>query len=301
MTQLPCSVKHFFWKEVQKQLHGILPLAMAFFSVYIGEMWLIPASYCSSFFGWSNPMRFFTVSIPFSCKLVLTACALLACLHAAPTQAATAQGAKKQPAATSPAGATTAPAASAGLPGSAPATPEASYTLPAAETPQQAPAEGESPSLFTRIGQRFSNIWVNGKWDLYVPAYAWHNRLMYHTGEAEKFNENPWGGGFGKSYFDEDGDQHALYTMGFMDSNNRFQPIVGYAYVKNWQVFNDFFLGLGFTAGITARHEYHYIPFPGALPIASIQYKNVAIQATYIPERYNHGNVLFTWFRYHFN
>lgn len=246
-------------------------------------------------------MRLFSFSLHFPCKVALSTCTLLACLHAAPVQAATAQGAEKQPAATAPA-TTNASDPLATAPGSAPASSDTTYTLPAAEAATQKEAtEGERPSLFTRIGQRFSNIWVNGKWDLYVPAYTWHNRLMYHTGEAEKFNENPWGGGFGKSYFDEDGDQHALYTMGFMDSNNRFQPIVGYAYVKNWRVFDDFSLGLGFTAGITARHEYHYIPLPGALPIVSMQYKNLAIQATYIPERYNHGNVLFTWFRYHFN
>ena len=246
-------------------------------------------------------MRLFSLSLRSFCTAALATCALLACLHAAPVQAAAAnQGAGKQPAPT--ASAATTPAATTTAPGSAPASAAPAYTLPAAEaTPTQAPAEEESPSLFTRIGQRFSNIWVNGKWDLYVPAYTWHNRLMYDSGEAEKFNENPWGGGFGKSYFDEDGDQHALYTMGFMDSHNRFQPIVGYAYIKNWEVFNDFSLGLGFTAGITARHEYHYIPIPGALPIVSMQYKNLAIQASYIPERYNHGNVLFTWLRYHFN
>ncbi|WP_051258174.1 lipid IV(A) palmitoyltransferase PagP [Desulfovibrio cuneatus] len=241
-------------------------------------------------------MRLFLVSLCFSCKVVLTACTLLACLHTAPVNAAMPQGAGKQPTVAVPAATASAPGPVDNAPGSAPAAPETTYTLPAAEA-----AEGESPSLLTRIGQRFSNIWENGKWDVYVPAYAWHNRFMYHTGEAEKFNEHPWGGGFGKSYFDEDGDQHSLYTMGFMDSNDRFQPIVGYAYIKNWKVFEDFSLGLGFTAGITARHEYHYIPLPGALPIVSMQYKNVAIQATYIPERYNHGNVLFTWFRYHFN
>ena len=247
-------------------------------------------------------MHFFSVSFRLACKVMFAACILLAGLHAAPVAAATAQGAGKKPVPTAAPAVVAAPATTASAPGSVAASPEAVYTLPAtAATPKEEETQGESPSLLTRIGQRFSNIWVNGKWDVYVPAYAWHNRFMYHTGEAEQYNEHPWGGGFGKSYFDEDGDQHSLYTMGFIDSNDHFQPIVGYAYIKNWEVFNDFSLGLGFTAGITARHEYHYIPMPGALPIVSMQYKNLAIQATYIPERYNHGNVLFTWLRYHFN
>lgn len=153
--------------------------------------------------------------------------------------------------------------------------------------------------FFERILKRAETAWTEGDFDVYLPLYAWHNRLMYHTGEASHFNENPWGGGMGTSYYDEDGDQHGLFMMGFKDSNKHFQPVLGYAYIKNWSLFDDCNFGLGAAAGVSARHEMYYIPFPAALPILSIEYKNFAIQTTYIPERYNHGNVLFTWARWH--
>lgn len=155
--------------------------------------------------------------------------------------------------------------------------------------------------FFERVYKRATTAWTDGHFDLYVPLYAWHNRWMYHTGEGSKFNENPWGAGFGRSYYDEDGDMHGLFAMGFKDSNKHFQPVLGYAYIKNWEIVDDFRFGLGVAAGISARHEMLYIPFPAALPLVSLEYANFSIQATYIPERYNHGNVLFTWARWHFD
>lgn len=155
--------------------------------------------------------------------------------------------------------------------------------------------------FFQRILKRAQTAWTDGSLDIYLPLYAWHNRFMYHTGEGSKFNENPWGGGIGSAYYDEDGDYHGLFAMGFKDSNKHFQPVLGYAYVKNWEIADELRFGLGVAAGVSARHEMYYIPFPAALPLVSLEYSNFAIQATYIPDRYNHGNVLFTWARWHFD
>ena len=63
-----------------------------------------------------------------------------------------------------------------------------------------------------------------------------------------------------------------------------------------------FRLGLGVTAGITARDDFaNYVPstdysapyFPQAISRLSVQF-------TYIPGTYNNGNVLFAWLRYGF-
>ena len=81
------------------------------------------------------------------------------------------------------------------------------------------------------------------------------------------------------------------------------EPIVGYAYQKNWRPAetDDFRLGLGFTLGVTARQQYNYIPTPLPLPVFSVEYKKAAIQATYIPGVRNNGNVLFCWLRWQSN
>ena len=160
----------------------------------------------------------------------------------------------------------------------------------------------EKPGILQRIGGRLSQAWHSPVYDAYLPLYAWHNRFMYDHDHVHGYNENPWGLGFGRSFVDEDGDWHVLYAMGFMDSFNKFEPIVGYGFLKNWRPFGSdgLRLGGGYTLGITARENYNYIPLPLPLPMAGVGYGRFDIQAVYIPSDYNAGNVLFAWFRWSF-
>lgn len=138
--------------------------------------------------------------------------------------------------------------------------------------------------------------------DLYLPVITWHNRLTYDKEKTDKYNERPWGGGYGISRYDENGDWHGIYLMAFKDSHNKWEPIGGYGYEKIWQPAQDknFRLGLGYTAAVTARDDYSYIPIPVVLPLASVGYNKLTFQATYIPGTYNNGNVFFAWLRYQF-
>lgn len=99
--------------------------------------------------------------------------------------------------------------------------------------------------------------------------------------------------------YDENKNWNAIYIMAFKDSHNKWEPIGGYAWEKQWY-YNDFRVGLGYTAMITARNDWlHYaLPVPGVLPLVSFSYKNFSIQNTYIPGTYNNGNVWFMWARY---
>lgn len=138
--------------------------------------------------------------------------------------------------------------------------------------------------------------------DIYLPAITWHNRLTYDKEKTDSYNERPWGGGYGISRYDSNGDWHGIYLMAFKDSHNKWEPIGGYGYEKIWQPAEDknFRLGLGYTAAITARDDYAYIPIPIVLPLVSISYNKLSFQATYIPGTYNNGNVFFGWLRYQF-
>lgn len=136
----------------------------------------------------------------------------------------------------------------------------------------------------------------HSSYDLFVPLYAWHNRLTYDREHIKKYNENPWGAGLGMSRFDEDGDWHSLYAMYFKDSNGYGETMFGYAFLKNHN-WHDVRLGYGFTIGATQRHEYSYIPVPLPLPLIGIGYGRVDLQAAYVPGIKNDGNVLFIWTR----
>ncbi len=144
-----------------------------------------------------------------------------------------------------------------------------------------------------------AETWASNEYDAYIPVYAWHNRLTYDKNHVEKYNENPWGFGLGKSYYDENGNWHSLYGMAFKDSNKHLETFFGYAWMKNWFVNcnRDFRVGVGYTLGITQRSEWLYIPVPAPLPLAGVEYKNIALQAAYVPGVKNDGNVLFVWTR----
>ncbi|KQN47876.1 phospholipid:lipid A palmitoyltransferase [Rouxiella silvae] len=138
--------------------------------------------------------------------------------------------------------------------------------------------------------------------DLYLPVITWHNRATYDREKIDKYNERPWGGGYGISRYDENGDWHGLYFMAFKDSFNKWEPIGGYGYEKIWRPIEgqDFKLGLGYTAAVTARNNYDYVPLPLILPLASVGYERLTFQATYIPGTHNNGNVFFAWLRFQF-
>lgn len=157
--------------------------------------------------------------------------------------------------------------------------------------------------VWGRAKYNFSETWNSDSYDLYIPFYAWHNRLAYDSEHIKKYNEEAWGLGFGKYRYDEDGDWHGLFAIAFKDSNFYLETMFGYAYQKNWFVNcnRDFRVGLGFTVGLTQRHEYNYIPVPLPLPMAGIEYGRLALQAAYVPGIKNDGNVLFTWLRFRLN
>ncbi|WP_086109298.1 lipid IV(A) palmitoyltransferase PagP [Xenorhabdus vietnamensis] len=135
-----------------------------------------------------------------------------------------------------------------------------------------------SSELWENFRRNILSTWDSPDNNIYLPVITWHNRFTY----------------------DKDNNWHSLYAMAFMDSHNRLEPIVGYGFQKMWTPndLNDSRIGGGFTLNITARHDYYYIPLPLPLPIFSIEYNWLALQTTYIPCKYNNGNVLFSWLRW---
>lgn len=138
--------------------------------------------------------------------------------------------------------------------------------------------------------------------DVYLPLISWHNRYTYNDEHLQRYNERPWGIGYGVSRRDEQDNWHSLYAMAFKDSFNHWEPIVGYGWEAQWRPMadKDFTLGAGYTLGVTSRHNWNYYPIPVILPLASVGYKNFTLQGTYIPGTRNNGNVLFAWLRWEF-
>lgn len=155
-------------------------------------------------------------------------------------------------------------------------------------------------SGWTTFSNNVQQTWEQPQtYDFYLPAITWHNRWTYDDEHINRYNERPWGAGAGISRYDEKGNWHGLYMMAFKDSFNKWEPFTGYGWEATWHPFSDsrFHVGAGYTAGITARDNWHYIPVPAILPLASVGYGPVNFQMTYIPGTYNNGNVYFAWLR----
>jgi palmitoyl transferase len=177
----------------------------------------------------------------------------------------------------------------------------AAMLVPAAAHAADGSANAASPapeSRWVEFQKTIDSTWHSDRYELYVPLNVWHRPSAYTPQKIDSFNEHPWGLGIGKYRYDAGHDWHALYAMAFLDSHNDIEPIVGYAFQKIGRPAGALRLGAGFTLGVTARADYRYIPFPVLLPLASLEYGRLAIQATYIPGGNGNGNVLFTWLRW---
>jgi palmitoyl transferase len=144
------------------------------------------------------------------------------------------------------------------------------------------------------ICQRLHQIWTQGDNELYLSGYAWHNRYTYTRERIDEYNEAAWGGGLGKSFYDEKGNWHGLYAIAFLDSHTNIEPMIGYSYLKMAHFTEFLKAGIGLTAVITQRPDiFNGIPFPGVVPLASITYRRLSISGTYVPGAKGAGNVLF--------
>lgn len=169
-----------------------------------------------------------------------------------------------------------------------------------AENSQSCPGK----NFFSAACRRFNRIAKAGQWNLYLTGYTWHDPRTYSAEKTKSFNEWGLGGGFGKSYTDENGHQDLLYAFVFLESHYKWQPIVGYA--RQWYktIAGPVAIGGGYTIGLTMRPDiFKGIPFPVPLPIASIKIGSASIMGVFIPRlngKANNGNVAFLWTRFEF-
>lgn len=144
--------------------------------------------------------------------------------------------------------------------------------------------------------------WEKGDTELYVPFLTYHMRFAYRKDLVDQYNEFPAGVGLGLGRYNDSGNWEGMYAMGFSDSHNKPSFMVGYGWIPTWDVGKtDIKVGVGLTGFLMSRQDYFGgVPFPGVLPVASVSYKQLSIQAAYIPGGRDNGNVLFMWGKWTF-
>ncbi len=170
-----------------------------------------------------------------------------------------------------------------------------SFALPARAACD--PGEGR----WDKLCRELSDTWTQGRDEIYLPFRAHHLRYAYTRDKIDGYREDSWGLGYGRSRYDAQGNWQGWYGMAFLDSHSKVQPIVGYGYQWIWGAPQGLHAGLGYTVLVTARSDVgNYMPLPGILPIASLNYGRASLNASFLPGGEGYGNIIFLWGRYGF-
>ncbi|MEO6352710.1 MAG: hypothetical protein ABI575_07785 [Oxalobacteraceae bacterium] len=144
-----------------------------------------------------------------------------------------------------------------------------------------------------------------GNTSLLLSGYSYHGRNTYTPERIREFNEKSWGLGIAKTLRNPNGDEEYLYGMANSDSHYDPQFMAGYAYQWVWPLAGKLEIGAGWTALLISRTDtWGGVPFPVALPLASIGTPDAKLMAAYIPRISNNkgnGDVLFVFGRINFN
>lgn len=159
-------------------------------------------------------------------------------------------------------------------------------------------------SWYQTMSRHASDTWHEGNIEIYLPVRTIHMPFAYSQEKRENFTENPLGFGIGKGRINHNGNYEAMMIMVFQDSHGKPEYLAGYQWVPQWSLTENAKVGIGAAGFISARSDIgHYTPFPGVLPVGSVSYKNLSLEATYIPGLPNSftGNVLFMMVKWRFD
>ena len=155
-------------------------------------------------------------------------------------------------------------------------------------------------AMFSRKVSTVSQAVRMGDWETYFTGYAWHLPYKYHDATRDRLNETTWGGGFGRTLSDDDGDRHSVYFMAFADSHRSPQFNLGYGWQRYWNATRQLSLGAGYLAFLFSREDVaNHLPLPALLPCLSVRYRGLEIIGLFVPRvsRDIKGDVLFVYLR----
>ena len=163
--------------------------------------------------------------------------------------------------------------------------------------------ENLSLAWYERFCSRLTDTWNRGNHEILLSGYSWHTPWTYTKEKRDQLEEKSWGGGYGRSIEDPNGDEHTVFGLAFRDSHANAQIQVGYSFNRFYGPRDGIQAGLGYTVMIVQRPDiFDGVPFPVALPLASLRLGPATLVTTYIPSvgGVNNGSVLFVFGRYTF-
>lgn len=131
----------------------------------------------------------------------------------------------------------------------------------------------------------FREIIDNGRNEILLSGYAWHDPATYDTAARSRLNPYALGGGYARYIVNPDGSTEMLSALAFSDSYRK--PQITAEYNKYWsaKLSDNLSFGLGYTVGFSRREDaFHGLPEPIALPLGAIKVGDrFHIYVSYIP------------------
>jgi lipid IVA palmitoyltransferase len=150
--------------------------------------------------------------------------------------------------------------------------------------------------------RRVVDTYEQGGNELIVSGYSYHLPSTYTPEKRAELNSQAWGGGWGRTVEDPNGDTHTVSAFAFLESHKRVQWNVAYTYFKYWGAREGLQPGLGYSVFVMQRPDIAGgVPIPAALPQASLRLGKATLVFTYIPTLnggVNHGSTLYVLGRY---
>jgi len=130
----------------------------------------------------------------------------------------------------------------------------------------------------------FKAAWNRGEWDLYLSGYAWHLPGSYTAARRSKLNSTTWGGGFGRSIGDDQGNRHSIFLMATQDSHYKPEYFAAYCWQHPLLPDSAVQLDVGLSAFLFSRVDVEDgIPLPGLLPYLAVGSKRTQVMILYVP------------------
>jgi lipid IVA palmitoyltransferase len=162
---------------------------------------------------------------------------------------------------------------------------------------------GESPrdSWWSSSKAKLFDLAENGNLHLMVSGYSYHGRNTYTKQRISELNERAWGLGFMSSKRDANDNEETVFASAFSDSH--FDPQLQAGYSRQWMNnLGPVEVGAGYSVMLISRTDYFSgVPFPIALPVASIGSRKHKLMATYVPrlsKNKGNGDVLYIFARF---
>jgi palmitoyl transferase len=116
--------------------------------------------------------------------------------------------------------------------------------------------------------RRVVDTYDQGGNELFLSGYAYHLPSTYTPEKRAELNNDAWGGGWGRSVEDPNGDTHTVYAAAFLDSHKNVQFNLGYYYGTYWGARDRFQPGIGSTIFVMQRRDISCrVRFTAAIPL----------------------------------